>query len=94
MRASDEWLQADCGADLSAPAMLTADQIERFQRDGAIVAENAVTPDQLAALRREFEAWVEASRTETAAFDIETPVIPKGASFFAQQAGTDQAVKD
>lgn len=68
MRASDEWLQADCGADLSAPAMLTADQIERFQRDGAIVAENAVTPDQLAALRREFVAWVEASRTKTAAF--------------------------
>jgi len=48
--------------------MLTTDQIEQFQRDGAIVAENAVTPEQLDALRHEFETWVEESRSEHAAY--------------------------
>ncbi|MDG1208743.1 MAG: phytanoyl-CoA dioxygenase family protein [Paracoccaceae bacterium] len=48
--------------------MLTTDQIEQFQRNGAIVAENAVTPEQLDALRHEFETWVEESRSEHAAY--------------------------
>lgn len=41
---------------------LTPAQIEAFRRDGAIVAGDAVTPAQLAALRREFDAWWEESR--------------------------------
>lgn len=41
---------------------LTPDQIDAFCRDGTIAAENAVTPAQLAALRREFDAWWEESR--------------------------------
>ena len=41
---------------------LTKDQIETFQRDGAIVVENAVTPEALKALRSEFAGWVEESR--------------------------------
>ncbi len=48
--------------------MLTTDQIEQFRSVGAIVAENAVTPDQLAALRHDFDGWVEESRAETAAY--------------------------
>ena len=48
--------------------MMTSEQHERFDRDGAVVIENAITPSQLAALRAEFAAWVEASRSETAAY--------------------------
>jgi ectoine hydroxylase-related dioxygenase (phytanoyl-CoA dioxygenase family) len=42
--------------------MLSQEQIEQFWHDGYLVAENAVTADQLAALRRELAAWVEESR--------------------------------
>ena len=41
---------------------LTAEQIEAFHRDGVVVAENAVTPDQLAGLRAAFDGWLEESR--------------------------------
>ena len=41
---------------------LTAAQIEAFQRDGLVVAEDAVTPAQLAALREAFDDWLEESR--------------------------------
>lgn len=43
-------------------AMLTADQIAAFRRDGYVVAENAVTAAELAALLAEIDAWVEESR--------------------------------
>ncbi len=41
---------------------LTQEQYDAFWRDGVLVVEDAVTPEQLAALRRTFEAWVEDSR--------------------------------
>lgn len=41
---------------------LSPAQIDAFRRDGTIAAEDAVTPEQLAALRREFDAWWEESR--------------------------------
>jgi len=48
--------------------MLTEAQVERFWQDGCLVAADAVTPAQLAALRAEIEGWVEASRTHKAPF--------------------------
>lgn len=56
-----------------APSTLTQQQIEEFWRDGYATVENAVTPAQLAALRRELAEWVEASRAETKPFG--TPTI-------------------
>ena len=44
------------------PATLTQNQVDRFNRDGYLVAEDAVTPDQLFQLRAEIEAWVAESR--------------------------------
>ncbi|HNB26712.1 MAG TPA: phytanoyl-CoA dioxygenase family protein [Alphaproteobacteria bacterium] len=41
---------------------LSPAQVEAFRRDGTIAVEDAVTPQQLAALRREFDAWWEESR--------------------------------
>lgn len=41
---------------------LSPTQIEAFHRDGTIAVEDAVTPEQLAALRRAFDAWWEESR--------------------------------
>ena len=41
---------------------LSPAEIEAFRRDGTIAVEDAVTPQQLAALRREFDAWWEESR--------------------------------
>ena len=43
-------------------ATLTQDQIDSFWRDGVLVVEDAVTPDQLDALRAQFTEWVEESR--------------------------------
>jgi ectoine hydroxylase-related dioxygenase (phytanoyl-CoA dioxygenase family) len=48
--------------------MLTDAQIERFWQDGCLVAEDAVTAAQLAAMRAEIEDWVAASRAHTAPF--------------------------
>ena len=42
---------------------LTQDQVEAFWRDGVLVVKDAVTPDQLTALRDVFADWVEESRT-------------------------------
>ena len=47
---------------------LTEAQIETFWQDGCLVAEDAVTPAQLAALRAEIDRWVELSRPHTAPF--------------------------
>lgn len=41
---------------------LSQDLIDAFRHDGTIVADDAVTPAQLAALRAEFDAWWEESR--------------------------------
>ena len=41
---------------------LSRDQIARFERDGVLVVEDAVTPAQLASLRTAFDAWVDESR--------------------------------
>jgi ectoine hydroxylase-related dioxygenase (phytanoyl-CoA dioxygenase family) len=41
---------------------LTQEQKDRFWRDGFLVVEDAVTPEQLAGLRSVFEGWVEESR--------------------------------
>ena len=48
--------------------MLSAEQVERFRRDGFIVAERAVTPAQLDGLRRQLAEWVEESRAHRAPF--------------------------
>ncbi len=47
---------------------LTKAQIETFRRDGVLTVEGAVTPDELAALRRDFAAWVEESRSHDSAY--------------------------
>ena len=43
-------------------AVLTQTQIDAFWRDGVITVENVASPEQLAAMRKEFEGWVEESR--------------------------------
>ncbi|MEO9900691.1 hypothetical protein [Nisaea sp.] len=48
--------------------VLREDQIEIFRRDGAIVVENAVSADVLAALQAEFGDWVEESRAYDAPY--------------------------
>lgn len=45
------------------PLHLSQDQIDQFWRDGVLLVEDAVTPDQLAAMRNEFDGWVEESKT-------------------------------
>lgn len=52
--------------------MLSQAQIERFWEDGYIVAEEAVTPAQLAGLRREMAGWVEESRAHVTPFGSPT----------------------
>lgn len=44
---------------------LTQDQKDAFWRDGVLVVEDAVTAEQLQALRETFEGWVEESRAHT-----------------------------
>lgn len=41
---------------------LTQDQKDQFWRDGVLVVEDAVTPEELANLRKVFEGWVDESR--------------------------------
>ncbi len=41
---------------------LTVEQYDAFWRDGVLVVEDAVTPQQLSALRATFDQWVEDSR--------------------------------
>ena len=45
---------------------LSQDQIDTFWRDGFIVLEDAVTPDQLSRLRTVFEGWVDDSKRHDA----------------------------
>jgi len=52
--------------------MLTKTQIEQFWRDGFLLVEGAVTAEQLAAMRREVEGWVEESRDHREPFGPET----------------------
>ena len=42
--------------------MLSQEQVDTFWRNGVIVAEDAVTPEQLAGLREVFDGWVAESR--------------------------------
>ena len=49
-------------------AALTQEQRDAFWRDGYLVAEEAVTPAQLAALKAEIASWVEQSRAHSAPF--------------------------
>lgn len=44
---------------------LTPDQIDTFWRDGVLTVENAVTPEQLAGLKRDFDGWVDESRHQS-----------------------------
>ena len=48
--------------------MLSAERIEAFRRDGFVVAPDAVTPAQLAALRAQIADWVEESRAHKTPF--------------------------
>lgn len=48
--------------------MLSEARTEQFWRDGYVVAADAVTPAQLAALRRELAGWVEESRAHAKPF--------------------------
>ena len=48
--------------------MLAKPLVDAFWRDGFVVAPNAVTPAQLAALRAEIAGWVEESRAHKAPF--------------------------
>lgn len=50
------------------PTILKEDQIEAFQRNGAIVVENAVSETELSGLRATFTDWVEESRKHAAPF--------------------------
>jgi ectoine hydroxylase-related dioxygenase (phytanoyl-CoA dioxygenase family) len=49
-------------------AVLSSDQIERFWRDGCLVADGAVSADELAAMRGEIGDWVEESRAHAVPF--------------------------
>jgi len=72
-----------------APSALTQEQIEQFWRDGYATIGNAVTPVQLAALRRELAQWVEASRAEAKPFGPPTidgrPRFDMGAEHTAER---------
>ena len=48
--------------------MLSKEQVEFFKANGYLVVEDAVTPDQLDALRQDFAGWVEESRGHDAAW--------------------------
>ena len=48
--------------------VLSREQIDQFWRDGVLTVPDAVTPDQLAALRRDFDAWVDESRGHDAPY--------------------------
>lgn len=45
---------------------LTAADVERYRQDGYVVVPDAVTADQLAAMRADFDRWVEESRAHDA----------------------------
>lgn len=47
---------------------LTKAQYDAFWRDGYLMLEDVVSPEQLAALKRDFAGWVEESRKQTAPY--------------------------
>lgn len=49
-------------------SVLKPSEIDAFWRDGYLVVPGAVTPDQLAAIRSEVDAWVEESRAHDGPF--------------------------
>ena len=49
-------------------AILSQEQIDQFWRDGVLTVENAVTPEQLQGLKRDFDGWVEESRAHDAPY--------------------------
>ena len=69
--------------------MLSETQVKQFWQDGCLVAEDAVTPAQLAALRREIDGWVEESRAHNAPFGPPTlderPRFDMGAEHSAER---------
>lgn len=69
--------------------MLTREQVDQFWRDGYIVADDAVTDAQLAAMRADIETWVEDSRPHTKPFGPPTidgrPRFDMGAEHSATQ---------
>jgi ectoine hydroxylase-related dioxygenase (phytanoyl-CoA dioxygenase family) len=54
--------------EMSEMDFLTQHQRDQFWRDGYLLVENAVTPEQLAAMRKDFASWVEESKTHTDAY--------------------------
>lgn len=52
--------------------MLTKQQVDSFWQNGWLVAEDAVSPTQLADLQDDFAAWTEQSREHAHAFDTAT----------------------
>lgn len=69
---------------------LTSEQVATFRRDGYLVIEDAVTPDQLARLRADLADWVEESRAHAEPFGPETidgrPRFDMGAEHSAEHA--------
>lgn len=51
--------------------------IEQYRRDGYLVLEDALTPEQLDSLRQVFDAWVDDSRAETAAYGLTADGRPR-----------------
>jgi ectoine hydroxylase-related dioxygenase (phytanoyl-CoA dioxygenase family) len=50
-------------------SVITSDQVAQFREQGFIVLPDAVTPEQLSALRAELAGWVEQSRAHEGAWD-------------------------
>ncbi len=46
-------------------ATLTQDQMDQFWRDGVLTVADAITPEELSALRETFNGWVQDSRAQT-----------------------------
>lgn len=70
-------------------AVLDQEQIARFRRDGYLVVPDAVTPQQLAAMRAEIAGWVDESRAHSAPFGPPTidgrPRFDMGAEHSAER---------
>ena len=82
-------------------AILTAVQLQTFERDGYLLLENAIPADKLEVLRADFNQWVEESREHTenygetidgrSRFSVQpghSAEHPSGASFFEQQSNS------
>lgn len=54
----------------TASATLSDEQIAAYHRDGYLVLEDALTADQVTALRADFEEWKEESRGHTTAYGV------------------------